>query len=119
MRGVGFAVGNILLKTTFLGSFSSPRILTLRLNKTKSPVTIVSDYAPTLVASTKDKDEFYGNLSATIKALSKSEHIFLLGNFNASVGDDSTPWPAIIGSFGSGKTKMNKACLNFFPTIIW
>ena len=34
---------------------------------------------------------------------SKSEHMFLLGDFNARVGDDSTSWPAIIEFFRVGK----------------
>ena len=39
---VGFAIRKTLLKTTCLGSNGSPRILTLRLNTTKGPDTIVS-----------------------------------------------------------------------------
>ena len=53
---VGFAVRNILLKTTCLGSNGSPRILIMRLNTTKGPATIVSGYAPTLAASTEEND---------------------------------------------------------------
>ena len=107
IHGVGFAVRNNLLKTTCLGSNGSPRILTMRLNTTKGPATIVSAYAPTLAASTEEKDEFYGKLSATIESISKGERIFLLGDFNARVGDDNTSWPAIIGSFGVGKMNEN------------
>ena len=75
---------------TCLGSSGSPRILTMRLNTTKGPATIVSTYAPTLAASTQEKDKLYGKLSATIESVSKPEQIFLLGDFNATVGDDST-----------------------------
>ena len=69
IHGVGFAVRNNLLKTTCLGSNGCPRILTMRLNTTKGPATIVSAYAPTLAASTEEKDEFYGKLSATIESI--------------------------------------------------
>ena len=33
--------------------------------------------------------------------------MFLLGDFNARVGDDSTSWPAIIGCCGVGKMNEN------------
>ena len=71
----------------------------------KGPATIVRAYAPTLAASTEGKDE-YGKRSATIESVSKSEQTFLLGDWNARIGDDSTSWPANIGSFGI--EKMNK-----------
>ena len=58
-----------LLKTTYLWSNDSARILTMRLNATKDTVTIVSAYAPTLAASTEKRDEFYGKLSATIESI--------------------------------------------------
>ena len=46
--------------------------------------------------------------------------IFLLGDFNARVGDNNTSWPAIIGSFGVRKMKENwQRLLNFVPTKIW
>ena len=91
----------------------------MRLNTTKGPATIVSAYAPT-TASTEEKDQFYGKFSATIKSVSKSEQVFILGDFNTKVGDDSTPQSAVIGSFGVEKMKkMDKGCLNFVPTIIW
>ena len=55
------------------------------------------------------KENFYGNISANIEAVSKPEHIFLFSDFTktARVGDDSTTWPAIIGSFGVRKINEN------------
>ena len=52
-------------------------------------------------------EKLYGILASTI--VSKSDHIFLLGDFNARVSDDNTSWPAIIASFEVGKmTEMEK-----------
>ena len=98
-----------LLKTTWLGTNGSPSILTLRLNTTMGLATNVSDYAlkKALAVSIEEKDNFYDNSSATIETVSKSEQIFLLGDFNARVDDDSTSWPAILGSFGVGKMNEN------------
>ena len=52
----------------------------LRLN-TQRVVLLV----PTFAALTEENDGFYGKLSATIEAVSKSGEIFLLGDFNAWV----------------------------------
>ena len=57
--GVGFAVRNSLLSMIESGSNGSERLLTLRLNTTAGPVTLVSVYAPTLSATLDTKDEFY------------------------------------------------------------
>ena len=61
----------------------------MRLNTTKGTATIFSAYTPTLAASTEEKEEFYGKLSTTIESISKSEQIFLIGDFNARVGDEA------------------------------
>ena len=50
-HGVGFAVRNSLLRMVEPGRGSSRRLLTLRLNFTTGPVTLVSVYAPTLSAT--------------------------------------------------------------------
>lgn len=89
MREVDFAVKNTLLKRSFLGSNGSPSILILFLNITKGPATNFRSYTQTLTTSGK-KHEFYGNLTATIEAVSKSKQMFLLIYFSARVGDDST-----------------------------
>ena len=68
--GVGFAVRNSLLSMIEPGSNGSERLLTLRLNTTAGPVTLVSVYAsvyaPTMSATSDTKDEFYENLAAII-----------------------------------------------------
>ena len=85
---VGFAVRNNLLNMVEPGNNGSERLLTLRLNTTAGPVTLVSVYAPTLSATPDTKDEFYDQLSATISNISNKEQLILLGDFNARVGAD-------------------------------
>ena len=92
------------------------RILTLRLNTTRGPATIVSVYAPTLAASPEEKDMFYGNLSASIRDIPNSEQLFLLGDFNARVGADHNSWPLNLGSFGVGTMNENGQRLLEFCT---
>ena len=51
-HGVGFAVRNSLLRMVEPGSGGSEPLLTLRLNSTTDPFTLISVYAPTLSALT-------------------------------------------------------------------
>ena len=40
-------------------------------------------------------------------AVKNSEHLFLLGDFNARVGDDHDSWPTCLGHYGTGKINEN------------
>ena len=106
-HGVGFAVRNNLLNMVEPGNNGSERLLTLRLNTTAGPVTLVSVYAPTLSATPDTKDEFYDQLSATISNISNKEQLIVLGDFNARVGADQRSWPSCLGKFGIGKMNDN------------
>ena len=57
--GIGFAVKNDKLDVVEPPTNSSDRILTMRLNITTGPVTFISEYVPTLMATAEVKDEFY------------------------------------------------------------
>ena len=45
-----------------------------------------------------------------IKKLSETEHLFLLGDFNAQIGSDHISLHRCIGHFGVGKLKENRTC---------
>ena len=81
--------------------------LTLRLQTSDGPVTLVSAYAPTLTSTPEAKDEFYTNLSDVIKNIPDNEHLVLLGDFHARVGADHDSWPSCLGHFGVGKINEN------------
>nr|XP_058967531.1 craniofacial development protein 2-like [Pocillopora verrucosa] len=106
-HGVGFAVKNNLLNMVKPGNSGSERLLTLCLNTTAGPVTLVSVYAPTLSATPEIKDEFYDQLTATISNIPNKEQLILLGDFNARVGADQRSWPSCLGKFGIGKMNDN------------
>ena len=50
-------------------------LLTVRLNTTAGPVTLVSEYALTMSATSNTKDEFYENLTATISSVPNNEQL--------------------------------------------
>ena len=105
--GVGFAVRNSVLSMIEPGSDGSERLLTLLLNSTAGPVTLVSVYAPTLSATSDIKDEFYENLAAIISSVPNNEQLVLMGDFNARAGADHDMWPSCLGQFGMGKMNEN------------
>ena len=105
--GVCFALRNSLLSMIEPGSNRSERLLTLRLNTTAGPVTLVSVYAPTMSATSDIKDGFYENLAAISSSVPNNEQIVLLGDFNAIVGADHDTWPSCVGQFGVGKMNEN------------
>nr|XP_058942010.1 uncharacterized protein LOC131770312 [Pocillopora verrucosa] len=107
VHGVGFAVRNSLLPSVEPPSEGTARILSLRLTTTSGPVNIMSTYAPTLCSTAEAKDEFYSQLDTAIKEIPPSEHLYLLGDFNAQIGSDFTSWPRCIGHFGVGKLNEN------------
>ena len=84
--GVGFAVRNSPLSIIEPPAGGSERILTLPLSTSSGPVNIATAYAPTWYSNPDVKDQFYNALDHTIWMLTPSEHIYLLGDFNARVG---------------------------------
>ncbi|XP_047471495.1 craniofacial development protein 2-like [Penaeus chinensis] len=115
-HGVGFAVKNSLLKMIEPPTNGSERIFTMRLNTTTCPVTLISVYAPTLMASSDTKDEFYENLCATLLKVPPKDQVILLGDFNARVGSDYEAWPSCLGKLNVGKVNENGQRLLEFCT---
>ena len=73
--GVGFAVRNSPLSMIEQVSNGSERLLTLRLNTSAGPVTLVGVYAPTMSATSDKKDEFYENFAAVISSVPNNEQL--------------------------------------------
>ena len=106
-HGVGFAVRHTLLRTIEPPTDGTERILTLRLSSMQGPVNLVCVYAPTLQASAEVKDQFYESLDTVISRFPVTEHVYLLGDFNARVGADRESWPNVLGHHGIGKMNEN------------
>ncbi|XP_071956845.1 craniofacial development protein 2-like [Antedon mediterranea] len=107
LHGVGFAVRNSLVASVEPPSKGTARILSLRLSTSSGTVNILSIYAPTLCSTPESKDEFYEELDSAIRGISDTEHLYLLGDFNARVGSDHYSWPRSIGHFGVGRLNEN------------
>ena len=53
------------------------------------------------------KEEFYERQDQTRQKIPSTDKVIILGDFNATVGDDSTSWPIALGNFGRDKSNSN------------
>lgn len=111
--GVGFAI-----RTKLLELVKSPpkglsdRIMTLRLSlSTNYFCTLISAYAPTMMAADDSKEEFYEALGSVIRSVPLTDKLIVLGDFNARVGCNSLAWNRVIGKHGVGKENSNGTLL--------
>jgi len=105
-HGVGFAVRKSLLGSVTPPIEGTERILSLQLQTSVGPVSLISVYAPTLT-SAELKDKFYDDLNAMIRSVPDKQPLLIAGDFNARVGTDHDPWPTCLGKFGTGKMNEN------------
>ena len=92
-HSVGFAVRNRLLGSITPPAEGTEQILSLRLQTSSGPVSLISAYAPTLVPTAEAKDKFYDDISAAIRRTPDRELLFIAGDFNTRVGVDHNSWP--------------------------
>ena len=76
--------------------FVSPRLVSIRIRTRAGYITVISTYAPTLLASDEDKDEFYQQLSDLLSSIPAGHDIALLEDFKARIGADADSWTSVI-----------------------
>ncbi|XP_045449679.1 uncharacterized protein LOC123658286 [Melitaea cinxia] len=106
-HGVGFAVRNDLLSSIETPHGVSERVMVLRLNTKCGFITIISAYAPTLMATDEAKSQFYDQLESVIQKVKPRDRLYILGDLNARVGQNHSAWPECIGTHGIGKINEN------------
>ena len=111
--GVGFAIRSSLLKTVQqMPCGISPRLMKMQVNLDGGhTATLLSCYAPTLAAPQDEKEEFYEQLSVAIDTVAFKDKLFVLGDFNARVGQDYQLWHKVIGRHGIGNENANGSLL--------
>ena len=85
-------------------------------------VTLISVYAPTMTNPDDIKESFYSDLRKILKGIPSHDHIILLGDFNARVGNANLIWPGVLGKHGIGSSNSNglmllSICSEFDLTI--
>ena len=115
-HGVGFAVSERLARSITTPVGVSERIMSLSLTMGGRKATIVCVYAPTLKAPQAEKDLFYEQLSEVVASAGKDDDLWVIGDFNARVGQDTGSWSPHIGHHGVGKLNENGQLLLEFCT---
>ncbi|XP_075779308.1 LOW QUALITY PROTEIN: uncharacterized protein LOC142827711 [Pelodiscus sinensis] len=107
--GVRFAVRNHLVRQfASLPKGVNDRLMTLQLPlRNRNQATLISAYAPTMTNPNEMKDRFYEELDSLISAVSSTDKLILLSDFNARVGCDSIAWHGVVGGHGVGKCNSN------------
>jgi len=109
LYGVSLAVKNELVKhMDHLPVGISGRLMTLQINiGNNRKATVVSAYAPMLLAEQADKELFYSALDHAVSQIPIADMVVLLGDFNARVGTDSETWKGVIGKDSIGNVNAN------------
>ena len=85
----------------------SSRLLNVTIEIRSDRITYFVVYAPDSRYEDTYLEEFFGTLQGEINIIRvqhPSEHIVLLGDFNASVGSKMQDiWPEVVGSYDAGK----------------
>lgn len=92
-QGVGFPMSNPLLATTETPTAGTSRLLTLRMKNSLVYVNIISAYAPPLTSTPEAKGQFYEALGKLLSGIPNSEVIYVIGNFNAALGQSGKYGP--------------------------
>jgi len=79
--------------------------MSIRMRTGVGYITVISAYAPTLLTSAKDKDEFCEQLSDLLSSIPAGHEIAPLGDFNTRIGADL--WTSVIARFRVGKINDN------------
>ncbi|XKL64613.1 hypothetical protein PGB90_004699 [Kerria lacca] len=99
-NGVAILIGKKFSNSIIKTSAISDRIMILHLKGQKQNINVIQAYAPTADKSDEELEEFYSTLQNTVSSLKKEDLNFILGDFNAKVGNIKTE--GVTGSFGLG-----------------
>jgi len=105
--GVCFAVSReIASRLTESPKHINDRIMKMPLGKDNF-ATFISVYAPTMTNTDEAKEAFYSQLICTLKQVTRTDKLILMGDFNARKGTDHDKWPTALRKHGLGKCNSN------------
>ena len=116
--GVGLILSKGLKKSLIEWIAVSVRLITARLNTRLLKLMVVQCYAPTIEATSEEKEAFYGLLEATLHKIRQSNIIIIMGDFNAKIRDDNQGLQHVMGRHDLGKRNENgdifiELCTNY------
>lgn len=99
-NGVAIIVANNIVKSVRSFIPVSDRIVLLQISGKPVDLNIMQVYAPTSQSTEEEIEQFYDDVSRTMKLLRKEEVNIILGDFNAKVGQNRTE--NVTGEHGLG-----------------
>ena len=99
-NGVAMMV-NKRVRNAVLGcNLKSDRMISVHLQGKPFNITIIQVYAPTSNAEEAEVERFYDDLQDLLELTPKKDVLFIIGDWNAKVGNQETP--GVTGKFGLG-----------------
>ena len=81
-------------------NLKNDRMISVHLQDKPFNITVIQVYAPTSNAEETEVERFYEDLQDLLELTSKKDVLFILGDWNATVGSQETP--GVTGTFGLG-----------------
>ena len=99
-NGVAIMV-NKRVRNALLGcNLKNDRMISVRFQGKPFTITVIQAYAPTSTAKEAEDERFFEDLQDLLELTSKKDVLFIIGDWNAKVGNQETP--GITGKFGFG-----------------
>ena len=101
-NGVGFLVNKVISSSVcdYLGI--SDRLATLTLQAKENKIVFIQVYFPTNSHSDDEVDKLYDEIQGIIDKVPKRDHLFIMGDFNARVGNLHSSYPHCVGKHTIG-----------------
>ena len=102
LRRNGVAImGNKRVQNAVLGcNLKNNRMISVRFPGKPFNITVIQVYAPTSNAEEAEVEQFYEDLQDLLELTPKKDVLFIIGDWNAKVGNQETP--GVTGKFGLG-----------------
>jgi len=111
--GVAFAIRkDMLTRLAAVPSTLSDRLSSIGITLfEKRFLTLVAVYAPTTTYDEATRANFHADLGRVLSNVPKADKHFVLGDFNARVGNDRPGWSHVLGTQARGRTNTNGSLL--------
>jgi exonuclease III len=101
-KGVGFWLHKSTAKCLISYEPVNSRMMSVSIRAAPQNLTLIQVYAPTAADTQEEHDRFFGDLQRLINKASKRSVLFVMGDFNAKVGEGTSQLP-VIGPYGLGE----------------
>ena len=99
-NGVAIMVNKSPKCSTYLDAISNDRMLSVHFQGKPFNSTVIQVYAPTRNAEEAEVEQFYEDLQDLLELTPKRDVLFIIGDWNAKVGNQETP--EVTGKFVLG-----------------